>query len=271
MNIKEMLRSLKAAGSPENVAGMARYGIVTQSAYGASAQAVRRLAREVGKDHSLAAELWWTGNYDARILACFVEEPARVTSAQMERWARDFDNWAICDGCCLHLFDRTRFAWPKAVQWSRRKTEFVRRAGFTLMAVLAVHDEQADDARFLKLLSLIEASATDERNYVRKAVNWALRSIGKRNARLNRAAIRAAERIHKLDSRAAHWIASDARRELRSAAVQKRLAARGMKGSRKSRLEGVEPGSRETGIADCKLQITDCRMKPGSRNVSKQI
>jgi 3-methyladenine DNA glycosylase AlkD len=205
---------------------MARYGIVTQSAYGASSPTIQRLARKTGKDHALAEKLWQTGNFDARVLACFVEEPAGVTAAQMERWVSDFDNWAICDGCCLHLFVRTRFAWPKAVQWSGRKPEFVRRAGFTLMAVLAVHDRQADDARFLKLLPLIEAGATDERNYVRKAVNWALRSIGKRNRGLNRAALRTAGRIRKLDSRAARWIASDARRELASSAVQKRLAAR---------------------------------------------
>jgi len=236
LNIREILRTLRTAGSPENVAGMARYGIVTQSAYGASAQAVERLARKIGKDHSLAEKLWQTGNYDARVLACFVEEPARVTAAQMERWVRDFDNWAICDGCCLHLFDRTRFAWPKAVQWSRRKPEFARRAGFTLMAVLAVHDKRADDERFLKLLPLIESGATDERKYVRKAVNWSLRSIGKRNLRLNRAALRTAERIHELDSRAAHWIASDARRELTSAAVRRRLAARERNGNQKSEL-----------------------------------
>jgi 3-methyladenine DNA glycosylase AlkD len=245
MNIKEILKTLKAAGSPENVAGMARYGIVTQSAYGASSPAIERLARRIGKDHSLAEKLWQTGNLDARILACFVEEPASVTAAQMERWVRDFDNWAICDGCCLHLFDRTRFAWPKAVQWSGRKPEFVRRAGFTLMAVLAVHDKQAEAARFLKLLPLIEAGATDERRYVRKAVNWALRSIGKRNSRLNRAAVRTAERIHKLDSRAARWIASDARRELTSAAVRQRLAAREKKGkgSQKSEFKSGETRS----------------------------
>jgi 3-methyladenine DNA glycosylase AlkD len=237
MNIKEILRTLKAAGRPENVAGMARYGIVTQSAFGASSPAIERLARKIGKDHPFAEELWQTGNHDARVLACFVEEPARVTAVQMEHWVRDFDNWAICDGCCLHLFDRTRFAWPKAVQWSRRKPEFIRRAGFALMAVLAVHDKQADDARFLKLLPLIEAGATDGRKYVRKAVNWALRSIGKRNSRLNRAAIRTAERIHKLDSRAARWIASDARRELTSAAVQKRLAAIEEKGTQKSKVK----------------------------------
>lgn len=245
LNIKEILRTLKAAGSPENVAGMARYGIVTQSAYGVSSQAIERLTRRIGKDHFLAERLWQTGNYDARILACFVEEPDLVTAAQMERWVRDFDNWAICDGCCLHLFDRTRFAWHKAVQWSGRKPEFIRRAGFTLMAVLAVHDKRADDARFLRLLPLIEAGATDERNYVRKAVNWALRGIGKRNSRLNRASVRTAERIRKLGSRAARWIASDARRELTSPAVQKRLAAREKKGSQKSKVKTQKQGARE--------------------------
>jgi len=237
MTVKQVLNSLKAAGNPRNVAGMARYGIVTKRAYGVSAPDLVRLARRIGTNHALAQQLWQTGNHDARALASMIEEPRRVSATQMDRWARDFDNWAICDCCCLHLFDRTPFAWSKARQWSRRKAEFVKRAGFALMAVLAVHDKPADDEAFLRLLPLIKAGASDERNYVRKAVNWALRSIGKRNVRLNRASLAAAREIHKLDSAAARWSASDARRELAGRAVQQRLAARERKGTQKSKVK----------------------------------
>jgi 3-methyladenine DNA glycosylase AlkD len=227
MKIKEIIDTLKSAGSPANVAGMARYGIFTQKAYGAPSAVLERLARRIGRNHELAQRLWRTGIYDARVLAALIEEPVKVTRSQMDRWAEDFDNWAICDCCCTHLFDRTPFAWDKARQWSVRPEEYVKRAGFSMMAVLAVHDKQADDARFLRLLPLIKAGATDERKYVRKAVNWALRGIGKRNLRLNRAALRTASEIHGLDSPAARWIASDARRELASAAVQERVKSKG--------------------------------------------
>lgn len=160
---------------------------------------------------------------EARVLAIFIEEPQKVTEKQMDRWAKEFDNWAICDGSCLHLFAHTPFAWKKAIEWNKRKEEFVRRAAFALMAVLAVHDKKANDEAFLTLLPMIKAASTDERNGVKKAVNWALRQIGKRNSSLNAAAIRTGEEIRRLDSRSARWIASDALRELRSAAVRERL------------------------------------------------
>jgi 3-methyladenine DNA glycosylase AlkD len=217
---------LKAAGSPRNVEGMARYGIVARSAFGVPTPEVERLAREIGRNHALAADLWRTGNHDARALAVLIEDPQLVTEEQMEAWALDFDNWAVCDGCCMHLFDQTPFAWPKTREWSARDEEFVKRAGYTLMAALAVHDKKAPDRRFLSLLPAIKRGSTDERNYVRKAVNWALRAIGKRDQALNKAAILASEQIRRLDSRAARWIAADALRELKSEAVQKRLASR---------------------------------------------
>lgn len=222
----EILSYLESKGSPRNVAGMARYGIVAVKAYGASTAVVTALARTLGKDHALARDLWNTGVYDARIVAAFVEEPDRVTENQMERWVLDFDNWAICDGVCLHLFDKTQYAYAKAFAWSAREEEFVRRAGFVLMAVRAVHDKEAPDAAFRRFLGIIKTRATDERNFVKKAVNWALRQIGKRNLALNRAAITAAKELARRNSPAARWIARDALRELESAAVQKRLRAK---------------------------------------------
>lgn len=239
--VPEILSYLESKGSPRNVAGMARYGIVTVKAYGAPSAAIIDLARSLGKDHGLARDLWNTGIFDARILAAFVEQPERVTGPQMERWVLDFDNWAICDGVCLHLFDKTRYAYAKAVAWSARKEEFVRRAGLVLMAVLAVHDKQASDAVFRKFLGIIKARATDERNFVKKAVNWALRQIGKRNLALNRAAIAAAKEIIRRDSPAARWIARDALRELSSTAVQKRLRAKAKRRTTPGRLSAFSP------------------------------
>jgi 3-methyladenine DNA glycosylase AlkD len=184
------------------------------------------LAREAGRDHALALELWSSGVHDARHIAALVADPARVTEALMERWARDFTSWDVVDTCCCYLFIYTGFGWKKTVEWSRRRAEFVKRAAFSLMAYLAIHDKAASDAQFLGLLPIIEREAFDERNFVRKAVNWALRQIGKRNLRLNSSAIASCERIRRQDSRAARWIAADALRELRSEAVQKRLLAR---------------------------------------------
>ena len=224
--VAEILSYLESKGSPRNVAGMARYGIVSIRAYGAPSAVITDLARSLGKNHGLARDLWRTGVFDARILAAFVEEPGRVTEGQMERWVLDFDNWAICDGVCLHLFDKTPHASAKAITWSARQEEFVRRAGLVLMAVLAVHDKKAPDDVFLKFLGIIKTRSTDERNFVKKAVNWALRQIGKRNLALNRAAIGAAKDIARRDSPAARWIARDGLRELESAAVQRRLRAK---------------------------------------------
>lgn len=203
-----------------------RFAVANDNALGVRAPVLKKLAREIGHDHGLAGELWATGIHEARALAFLIEEPEQVTEAQAERWLRDFDSWAICDGCCLYLFVYLPFAWRKVFEWSRREREFEKRAAFSLAAVLAVHDKAAHDENFLKLLPVIEREATDERNFVRKAVNWALRQIGKRNLKLNRAAIRSAKKIQKMDSRAARWIASDALRELTSEAVLRRLRVR---------------------------------------------
>jgi 3-methyladenine DNA glycosylase AlkD len=199
---------------------MARYGIRPACAYGVAAPVIYRVARALGKDHDLAAHLWASGVLEARAVAALVEQVDRVDSRQMEQWAADFDCWAICDTVCGKLFDRTPLAWSKARAWSRRKPEYVRRAGFALMAWLAVHDKQAPDAQFLAFLPLIERAAGDDRNFVKKAVNWALRQIGKRNARLQAAAIATAERIHAQGTSSARWIASDALRELRRRPVR---------------------------------------------------
>jgi 3-methyladenine DNA glycosylase AlkD len=225
--VRSILREIRALGSLQNVEGMARYGIVSAKAYGVSAPDLMHMAREIGRNHELAEELWLTGVLEARILATLIDEPARVTAQQMERWARDLDNWAIVDACCGRLFDKTPFAYRKAEEWSRRMEEFVKRAGFSLMAALAVHDKPAPDSAFLRFLPLIRRESTDERNMVKKAANWALRQIGKRNSALNKAAIQTAEEIRRKDSRSARWIAADALRELRSEAVQQRLMHRG--------------------------------------------
>jgi 3-methyladenine DNA glycosylase AlkD len=219
-----VIQILQSLGDPKAVAGMARYGIRAAHALGVSAPQLRRLARDVGQDHSLAARLWKTGIYDARILATLVDDPARVTAAQMERWAGDFDSWAACDAACCCLFDKTPFAWDKAVEWAGREPEYVRRAGFVLMAALAVHDKKAPDERFEAFLPLIVKHASDKRNFVKKGVNWALRQIGKRNTHLNALAVRTAEQIRQIDSRSARWIASDALRELTSDKIQARLS-----------------------------------------------
>ncbi len=223
----EILKKLKALANPKNVEGMARFGINPKNTYGVSIPQLRQIAKETGKDHELALQLWQSGVHEARILAALVDEPEQVTERQMERWAADFDSWDVCDQACMNLFDRTKFAWKKAAYWSGRREEFVKRAGFALMATLAVHDKKSADREFLQLLPAIKKGATDERNYVKKAVNWALRQIGKRNARLNSAAIKMAEEIAKLDSQSAKWVAADALRELTSKAVRKKMMGNG--------------------------------------------
>ncbi len=225
LTVAEVIAELKAHANPVNVSGMARFGINvdTVKAFGVSTPVLQALARRIGRSQALAHELWDTGLHEARVLAGFVDDPADVTGAQMERWAAAFDSWDVCDQICSKLFDKTPFAWKKAAAWSRRREEFVKRAGFVLMAALAVHDKTAPDARFERFLPIIEREATDDRNFVRKAVNWALRQIGKRNRRLNRAAVAAGRRIQKIDSRAARWIAADALRELRDVRTLARL------------------------------------------------
>ena len=218
-----VLESLEKMRTKRDFENMSRFAITADKAFGVSVSNIRKLAKQLGRSHELAAELWDTGWYEARMLTSFVDEPERVTPSQMDRWARDFDNWAICDTLCFHLFDRTPHAWRKIEQWSRRREEFVKRAGFALLASVALHDKQADDAPFLDSLSLIEQEAGDARNFVKKAVSWALRGIGKRNSTLKTAAIDLARRLGESPEPAARWVGKDALRDL-SRPVKKKLA-----------------------------------------------
>jgi 3-methyladenine DNA glycosylase AlkD len=219
-----ILTTLYSKANPKNVEGMARFGIKsTGKVLGISTPFLRLLKKSIGKNHDLALDLWQTEILEARILAAFISDPKLMKKTIINRWVRDFDNWAICDGVCLHCFRNTPYAHEMIRPWTKRKEEFIRRAGFTMMATLAVSDKESDNAVFLAYLLLIKKYATDERNYVKKAVNWALRQIGKRNMKLNAAAIKMAKEIQKLDSSAAKWIAADALRELKSPNVQKRL------------------------------------------------
>ncbi len=223
MRLEEVLARLNSLANPDSVAGMARYGINPKGTLGISVPALRKLAKEIGRDHDLALQLWASGVHEARKLAALIDDPKQVGEEQMEAWAADLDSWDVCDGCCFDLFDKTPFAYGKAVEWSARGEEFVKRAGFALMAALAVHDKKAPDQRFRAFLSIIKRESSDDRNFVRKAVNWALRQIGKRSRRLNAAAIATAKEIRDIDSRAGRWIAADALRELTSEKVRERL------------------------------------------------
>lgn len=223
MNCNDVVRQLRSLASPENVAGMERFGIVTGEALGLTAPVLKALAKDVKKNtedrHALALELWETGIYEARAVAFLIDDPKSVTEKQMEAWASDFDNWATVDGACGYLFCRTPFAYEKAFEWAEREAEFEKRAGFSLMAYLAVHDKKADDAQLAAFLPVIEKHSDDDRNFVKKAVNWALRQIGKRSLNLNELAVETAERIKLQNSKPARWIASDALRELKSEKV----------------------------------------------------
>ena len=218
-----VLGALKRLANPKVRAKMAHFGVNVPKAYGISAPVLHTLARRIGKNHELAEQLWASGIHEARILATLIGEPEKVTPAQMERWVRDFDSWDVVDAACCYLYAHAAPAWSKVNEWSRRREEFQKRAAFSLVAYLSYKDKTAPDARFERFLQVIEREAWDERNFVRKAVNWALRNIGKRDLRLNRAAVRAAEKIRQQGSRSARWIAADALRELRSNAVQARL------------------------------------------------
>jgi 3-methyladenine DNA glycosylase AlkD len=220
---RDVVRTLERLRDRSRLDGMARFGIQTSRAVGVTVTELRRVARELGRDHDLASALWASGIHEARILASLVDDPALVTQAQMESWVADLDSWDVCDGVCGNLFDRTPFALAKAVEWSAREPEFEKRAGFALMAWAAVHRKDLPDAAFASLLPVIRAQAADDRNYVKKAISWALRAIGKRSAGLNVRAVATAERIARLDTPAARWIARDALRELRSEAVQARV------------------------------------------------
>ena len=227
--VQDVLTWLKKRGTKANRDGMARYAIVAPKSFGVSVTDLRALSKRVGQDHDLALALWKTEWYEARMLTSFVDEPERVTPAQMERWAKDFDNWAICDALCFQLFDRTAHAWTKVEAWSDRREEFVKRAAFALMASVALHDKTAGDDRFLPMLPLIERASTDERNFVKKGVSWALRAIGRRSTPLNAAGVATAARLIASESSSARWIGRDAHRELTSTAVQRQVAKRDAK------------------------------------------
>jgi 3-methyladenine DNA glycosylase AlkD len=212
--IDAVLSQLKELGTAASREGMQRFGIDTTHALGVSIPVLRGMGKKIKKDHALALALWESGYHEARILASMIDDPAQVTSRQIDSWVKDFNSWDLCDQVCGNLFDRTEWAVEKAKAFSRRKEEFVKRAGFVLMAEYAVHNKLARDAVFLAFLPLIEKEADDERNFVKKAVNWALRQIGKRNTNLRKAAMATAMRILQQDSKAAQWIARDALKEL---------------------------------------------------------
>ncbi len=220
---QDILEQVKAHANPANVEGMARFGINPNNTYGVPVPVLRSMAKDIGKDHALALELWSSGVHEARVLAGFVDDPKQVTEKQMQAWVAEFDSWDVCDQVCSNLFDRTPLAYDKAFEWSGREHEFVKRAGFVLMAALTVHDKQATDDTMARFLPVIQRESADARNFVKKAVNWALRQIGKRNRSLNRMAIRTAKQIQKMDSPVARWVAADALKELTADSTQARL------------------------------------------------
>jgi 3-methyladenine DNA glycosylase AlkD len=224
VSLDEVLAKLKALAKPDQLEGMARYGMAIERRLGVSIPDLRKLAKTLGKNQSLALDLWRIGFAETKILAAMVDEVEKVDARQMEDWVKGFDSWDVCDQVCMNLFEKTPLAWKKILDWSEREEEFVKRAAFALIACLAWHDKTAEDEKFIRLFPVIKRGATDERNYVKKAVNWALRNIGKRNLNLNKAATKLAKQIQQMDSKAAQWIAADAIRELESAAVQRRLS-----------------------------------------------
>ena len=213
--VDSILAALERLGTRRTRDGMARYGIHAEQAYGVTMAAIQKLAKEIGRDHALAEALWSSGWYEARLLAAFVDEPARVTAAQMDRWCRDFDNWAVCDTVCFKLFDRTTHAYAKVERWSNRRKEFEKRAAFALLASLALHDKRAGDEAFARTLPLIERAASDDRNFVKKGVSWALRSIGRRNGALRASASALARRLAASADPAPRWVGKDALRDLK--------------------------------------------------------
>ncbi|MFH1508894.1 MAG: DNA alkylation repair protein [bacterium] len=214
MNTKEIISQLKKLGTERNREGMARFGIDSKSALGVSMPIIRKFGKEIGTNPKLAINLWDTKVHEARILSCLINDPKTLTEKEMDKYANDFYSWDLCDQCCMNLFDKTPYAYKKAVEWSKDKKDFVKRAGFALMASLAVHDKKASDSKLAKFFPYIINGSTDERNFVKKAVNWALCQIGKRNMVLNKKAVATAREILKLNSPAAKWIANDAIREL---------------------------------------------------------
>lgn len=222
-DLQAALTWLKRHSAKATLDSMTRYGIPSDNAFGVSMANMKALAKLLGRNHELAAALWDTGFYEARMLASLIDDPGRVTSAQMDRWCRDFDNWAICDTACFALFDRTPHAWAKVSKWSGKNEEFVKRAAFALLWGLTVHDKHSGDAPFAKGLLLVERAAKDERSFVKKAVNMALRAIGKRNRALNAAAVEVACRLGESPQAVPRWVGKHALRELTSPTVLRRL------------------------------------------------
>ena len=224
MQYKEIIQKLESLKNPKNVDGMARFGIRPKTkVFGIPIPKTRKLAKQIGKNHELALKLWDSKIHEARILAGYIEEAEKITEKQFEKWVKDFDSWDVVDQVCSAVLDKTKFAKRKIFELAKRKEEFVKRTAFTLICCLTVHDKKMPDKKFIKFFSLIRRASTDERNFVKKAVNWALRQIGKRNKKLNKEAIKLAKEIQKIDYKSAKWIASDAIRELTSQKIQIKL------------------------------------------------
>lgn len=222
-SVEEVLEMLAANANPDQLAGMAKYGMTVENRLGVKVPQMRKIAKEIGVNHKLALELWETGVTEAMILASMVDVPDEVTEEQMEAWVQDFDSWDVCDQVCMNLFDKTPLAWKKIHDWSDREEEFVKRAAYALIACLAVHDKRASDEVFISLIPVIKAGATDNRNFVKKAVSWALRNTGKRNPELNTVALATARELQSIDSKSARWIGSDAIRDLTSDATMRKF------------------------------------------------
>jgi len=223
MNVDEIIKELKKHSNPKDREGMARFGINPEKALGIRIPVLRQLAKQLGKNHNLAQQLWDTDIHEARILATMIDDPKLVTEEQMNDWVKDFNSWDICDQCCSNLFDKTEFVHKKILEWVKDEREFVRRTGFVLIATSSVHNKDWEDKDFERYFPLIEKYSDDDRNFVKKAVNWALRQMGKRNKTLNEKCIVLAKKIQKKDSKSARWITNDAIRELEDPKIQERL------------------------------------------------
>ena len=222
-SLEKVLKRLREKANPANLKGMKRYGMTVERRLGVSVLAMREIAKNLGNNHALALELWDTGLAEGKILASMVDELDKLTEGQMDSWVVGFDSWDVCDQVCMNLFEKSPLAWKKIAEWSMREEVFVKRAAFALIASLAWHSKTAKDEDFVRVFPILKREAVDERNFVKKAVNWALRNVGKRNLNLNKAAVDLAKEIRRMDSKAAKWIGSDAVRELEGEAVQKKL------------------------------------------------
>lgn len=220
---KQVIDELKKHYNPKNIEGMARFGIKSESAFGINAPTIKSIAKKIGKNHQLANDLWNYGIHEAKNIAVLIDDPKLVTKKQMDVWAKDFYSWDICDNACGNLFEKTKYAEEKVFEWAENKKEFIRRAAFSLIAYIAVHQKKKNDEEFLAFFPIIKKHSVDERNFVKKAVNWALRQIGKRSIFLNKKALELASEIEQLDSKSAKWIAKDAIKELTNPKILARI------------------------------------------------